>query len=78
MFVQDSIYDKFVARSAELASNRVVGDPFDNETEMGPQIDEKQFHKILNMINTGKREGAKLETGGEKCNDKGFFIRPTV
>lgn len=76
--MQADIYDKFVAKSAELASKRVVGDPFDKNTEMGPQIDEKQYSKILNMIDSGKKEGAQLRSGGEKCSDVGYFIRPTV
>lgn len=78
VFVQSDIYDKFVAKSAELASKRVVGDPFDQKTEMGPQIDEKQYSKILSMIDSGKKEGAQLRSGGEKHGDVGYFIRPTV
>ena len=37
-FVHAKIYDEFVARSVELAKNRVVGDPFDPMTEQGPQV----------------------------------------
>jgi len=37
-----------------------------------------QFKKILKYIESGKKEGAKLECGGEKANDKGYFITPTV
>jgi len=37
-FVHAKIYDEFVARSVELAKNRVVGDPFDSNTEQGPQV----------------------------------------
>lgn len=76
--MQDKIYDKFVQKSAELARKRVVGDPFDEKTEMGPQIDQKQFEKTLSMIEAGKREGARLESGGEKAADVGYFVKPTV
>ena len=78
MFVQDNIYDKFVQKAAELASSREVGDPFDEKTQMGPQIDEKQFKKTLGLIEKGKSEGAKLEAGGLKAADVGYFVRPTV
>lgn len=37
-FVHSKIYDEFVARSVELAKNRVVGNPFDPMTEQGPQV----------------------------------------
>lgn len=37
-FVHAKIYDEFVARSVELANSRVVGDPFNAETEQGPQV----------------------------------------
>ncbi len=42
------------------------------------QISEEQFNKILGYIECGKKEGAKLECGGNKANDKGYFIQPTV
>ncbi|RWS29192.1 retinal dehydrogenase 1-like protein [Leptotrombidium deliense] len=77
-FVQEDIYDAFVAKSRELAAARVVGDPFDEKTINGPQVDETQFNKILNLIESGKSEGAKVEFGGERVGDKGYFVRPTV
>ena len=42
------------------------------------QVDETQFKKIMSMIESGKAEGAKLQTGGERWGDKGYFIKPTV
>lgn len=42
------------------------------------QVDEEMFSKALKMIETGKKEGAKLETGGARLGDKGYFIQPTV
>ena len=42
------------------------------------QIDEEQFNKILELINSGKKEGANLVTGGERLGDVGYFIKPTV
>ncbi|XP_014672764.1 PREDICTED: retinal dehydrogenase 1-like isoform X2 [Priapulus caudatus] len=76
-FVQEEIYDEFVRRSVELAKRRTVGSPWE-EVENGPQIDERQFKSILNMIETGKKQGAKLECGGRRRGNKGFFIEPTV
>jgi len=79
-YVQAKIYDEFVKRSVELAKKRKcqVGDPFDCKNCHGPQIDKEQYTKILNYIETGKKEGAKLVAGGQKLGDKGYFIEPTV
>jgi aldehyde dehydrogenase (NAD+) len=61
-----------------LAAARRVGDPFDSKTEQGPQIDERQFTKIMSYIEKGQSEGAKLLTGGKRVGDRGFFIAPTI
>lgn len=42
------------------------------------QIDQNQFDKILELIESGKKEGAKLECGGLAIEDRGLFIKPTV
>ena len=42
------------------------------------QIDETQMKKILDLIKSGKKEGANLLCGGERIGDKGYFIQPTV
>jgi len=76
-FVEESIYDEFVKRSVERAKKRSIGDPF-SKVEQGPQIDEEQFTRILDLIESGKKQGAKLECGGERFGEKGFFIQPTV
>lgn len=77
-FVHEDIYDEFVKRSVELAKARKVGNPLDINNHQGPQIDNEQFTKILDLIDSGKKEGAKLECGGNKIGDKGYFIEPTV
>lgn len=41
-------------------------------------MDNKQFDRVMNLINSGKAEGAKLECGGNRHGDKGYFIQPTV
>ncbi|XP_068847167.1 retinaldehyde dehydrogenase 3 isoform X2 [Capricornis sumatraensis] len=78
VFVEEQVYDEFVRQSVEYAKKRPVGDPFDIRTEQGPQIDQKQFDKILDLIESGKKEGAKLECGGSAMEDRGLFIKPTV
>lgn len=79
-YVEDRVYDEFVERSAERALKRTVGDPFELTTEQGPQIDSEQLNKILKLVESGKREGAKLLTGGERHTEAGdgYYLKPTV
>lgn len=77
-FVEESIYDEFVERSAERAKTRNVCDPFDPASEQGPQVDRDQFDKIMGLIGSGKSEGATLVAGGGRAQDRGYFIQPTV
>ncbi|KAI5936837.1 Retinal dehydrogenase 2 [Manis javanica] len=78
IFVEEPIYEEFVRRSVERAKRRIVGSPLDPTTEQGPQIDKKQYNKILELVQSGVAEGAKLECGGKGLGRKGFFIEPTV
>ncbi|XP_026448759.1 aldehyde dehydrogenase family 2 member C4-like [Papaver somniferum] len=78
VYVQEGIYDAFVTKAAEKAKAWVVGDPFHPSTQQGPQVDKKQFNKILSYIDQGIREGATLLTGGKQVGEKGFYIEPTI
>lgn len=76
--VHEDVYEEFVKKSVELAKKRIVGDPFDAKTEQGPQVDDEQYNKILALIESGVKEGAKLECGGRPHGNKGYFVQPTV
>ena len=78
VYVEEKIYEEFVARSAERAQERKVGDPLDMKTEQGPQVDQAQFDRIMKYIAIGAGEGARLVCGGERVFDRGYFIRPAV
>ena len=78
LFLERSIHDEFVDKLSSKASSLSVGNPEDAGTQMGAQVSKEQFDKILGYIDTGKQEGAKLVTGGERCGEKGYFIRPTI
>jgi len=78
LFIEKSIHEEFVDKLSNKAANMRVGNPEDTGTQMGAQVSKEQFDKILGYIDTGKQEGAKLVTGGERCGEKGYFIRPTI
>ena len=78
LFVQDSIHDEFVERLIARTRDRRVGDPFDQETRQGPQVDQAQFDKILRYIDRGRTQGADCVAGGRRVGNRGFFLEPTV
>lgn len=79
MFVQEDIYESFIAKLVERAEKIKVGNPFDRTTTMGAQISSVQYEKILGYIEHGKNEGCELVTGGASTGtDGGYFIQPTI
>ena len=78
IFVEEPVYDEFVRRCVMRAKNRKVCNPLDPTCDHGAQIDGEQVDKIMALIDSGIREGAKLECGGNRIGNKGFFIDPTV
>ena len=78
VLVDAKCYDEFVDKSVARARSRKVGDPFDVQTEQGPQIDDVQFEKVMAFIQAGKKEGAALLHGGKQLGHRGYFIEPTV
>ncbi|KAI6660893.1 Retinol dehydrogenase 2 [Oopsacas minuta] len=77
-YVQEDIYDEFLKKTIEKAMTTKIGDPFCAGIGQGPQVDQIQFEKILGLVESGKKEGAKLECGGKRWGDKGYFIEPTI
>jgi len=78
IFVHEKIYNEFVERSVEVAKKIKVGDPFDAKTDQGPQVDGDQMNKILDLVKSGKSEGARLLLGGNRFGKEGYFVEPTV
>lgn len=78
LYLEDAIHDEFVDRLAAMNGERRLGDPFDPETEQGPQVDQAQFDKILKYVDYGKEDGAKCVTGGGRFGEKGYFVEPTL
>ncbi|KXH27282.1 aldehyde dehydrogenase (NAD+) [Colletotrichum simmondsii] len=81
ILVQDTVYDKFLAafRNQVMKISK-VGDPFEENTFQGPQVTKAQYDRILSYVDIGKKEGARLELGGQphQPNAPGYFVEPTV
>ncbi|HCG5507510.1 TPA: betaine-aldehyde dehydrogenase [Vibrio parahaemolyticus] len=82
VFVHESIYDDFVAQLKTRTEKLVVGDPLDENTQIGALISKEHESKVLSAIEGAKASGATLLTGGYKVTDNGLqngnFVAPTV
>lgn len=73
--VHESLYDEYAERLAERAAALPIGDPCDEESVIGPIINEEQRDKIIDYIDRTVEAGATLETGG---GHDGLFVEPAV
>ncbi|KAN0038202.1 hypothetical protein ACTA71_000374 [Dictyostelium dimigraforme] len=81
IFVQESIYNSFIEKLKKMALSLKIGDPFDNDTNLGPLISKIQLERVLNFIEKGKSEGAHCYYGGNLIqygDGNGNFIEPTI
>ena len=82
IFVHEDIYDKFVEDACEAFSKVKVGMPWEDDTQMGSQIDQNQMNKILEYVEIAKQEGGRVLCGGERATEgelaKGAFLKPTL
>lgn len=81
ILIESSMHDRFVSRLVERAEAMTIGNPLENP-DIGAMVSESHMNKVLEYIETGKKEGAICLCGGKRCTEgnceKGFFIRPTV
>ena len=81
MLVPESRHDEAKEIARKAAESTKVGDPFGEDTAIGPVVSEVQFNKIQGLIEKGIEEGAELVTGGPGKPDglnAGYYVRPTV
>jgi aldehyde dehydrogenase (NAD+) len=67
--------------AVELVERERVGDPTREETNLGPVVSQTQHKRVLDYINQGIKEGARLVIGGPQKPDRagdGYFVAPTV
>jgi aldehyde dehydrogenase (NAD+) len=80
--VHKSVYGEFAKRLVERVKHLKVGNGLDTPTDMGPCINEQQLNTVMQYVEIGKTEGAKLLTGGKRIDSgvfgKGWFHEPTV
>ena len=81
--VHESIYDRFMERAVARTQAIIEGHPLDDATMIGAQSSSDQLEKILSYIDIGKKEGARVLTGGERRIHlgelaDGYYVQPTI
>ena len=81
IYVQQSVYDRFLERFTELVRNIRVGDPSSMTTDMGPLVSGAQLGRVEALVNQARGAGTFV-VGGERAqvqgHEKGFFFQPTI
>jgi alpha-ketoglutaric semialdehyde dehydrogenase len=78
ILVEGSVYDAFRERLLTRVAAGKVGDPSDPEVEVGPVVNEGALEDILGAIERARGEGGTVLAGGERSDDEGYLIAPTV
>lgn len=80
LLVANSIKDRFLDSAMRLLPQFEPGDPLDSATTMGAIVDQTQCQTILDYIDAGKADGARLLSGGTRCRETsgGYYITPTL
>jgi aldehyde dehydrogenase len=81
--VHRKIYDRFMEKAVARVAKTRQGNPLEISTMIGAQASNDQLEKILSYVDIGKKEGAKLLTGGERTKQngelsEGYYMQPTV
>jgi succinate-semialdehyde dehydrogenase/glutarate-semialdehyde dehydrogenase len=78
MLVQDDVFREFVDKFVEGAKTMKVGNGMDADSKMGSLANPRRVNAIEGMVQDAVGKGAKLETGGHRVGNKGYFYEPTV
>jgi succinate-semialdehyde dehydrogenase/glutarate-semialdehyde dehydrogenase len=76
--VQKPVYDQFLSRFIDVAKAVKVGDGLDPNTRMGPLAHARRLDAMEGFVSDAVAKGAKIETGGRRIGNKGYFFEPTV
>lgn len=80
IFVHRNIADRFIADFVSRANSIRVGDPFDRETEIGPQSSKAHMERVLSFIDVAREDGGEVLTGDSAARPEGpgYYVSPIV
>ena len=77
-YVQEQVYDRFLARFTEYAKGLKLGDGLEKGVTMGPLANARRIDAMESFVHDAKDRGGKIVTGGERHGNQGYFFEPTV
>jgi acyl-CoA reductase-like NAD-dependent aldehyde dehydrogenase len=80
LIVHRSVREELVERIADLGRKLAPGEPLDPATRLGAIVDDRQLARVLDYVELGREEGARVVSGGERVREDsgGFFVEPTI
>jgi phenylacetaldehyde dehydrogenase len=78
LFAHKSIYDKVVAGVSAEAGKIKIGHGLDRDVNLGPLVSKEQHNRVTGFLESGRKEGAEIVTGGNVPGNQGYFVEPTV
>jgi 4-guanidinobutyraldehyde dehydrogenase/NAD-dependent aldehyde dehydrogenase len=80
LIVEEQVREEVVEKVAAAGRRLVPGDPLDPATRLGAIVDQAQLATVLKYIDSGRSEGARLRTGGNRVRPEsgGYYVEPTV
>jgi phenylacetaldehyde dehydrogenase len=78
LFAHKSIYDKVVEGVAAEAKKANIGHGLDPKVNLGPLVSKEQHDRVTGFLESGRKEGAEVVTGGRVPGNQGYFVEPTV
>ncbi|WP_170975781.1 aldehyde dehydrogenase family protein [Rhizobium sp. FY34] len=78
LYIHSSIYDEVVERIKAVIQHIKIGDAKDADTMMGPLVSQRHLNRVLELVESGRAQGATIAFGGEPVNRPGYFLPPTL
>jgi len=78
IFVPEDIYRETIDELATIARGVKLGNGLDENTDLGPVNNRKQFERVQELVADAKQNGGTIAAGGGRYGDKGFFLEPAI
>lgn len=80
LYLHEDIFDSFLQKLKNKLAQFTIGDPLNEDTDIGAIVSEKQFNTVCRYIRSGIEQGGTVITGGPNrpLDGEGFFVAPTV
>ncbi|MBT3984067.1 MAG: NAD-dependent succinate-semialdehyde dehydrogenase [Bacteriovoracaceae bacterium] len=76
--IHSDVYDQFVEKFKQIVESKIIGDPLDEKTQIGPLVSLKALEEIDSQVVDATSLGATVVCGGERIEGEGFYYSPTI